>query len=612
MDSTSKTPAYQVPELLARTDLLSQAGDLGQAEAELRAGLDAHGPDPLLQGRLGQVRLLAGDHRGAFDLLVRSISQRRDLAWIWKALGQALEPMARWSEAARAYEQASRLADHDAEAHRSFGRALVKCGRLEEAQRQLRRAAALDANDAESRDLLGLVYRATGRLTEARAVLEQALELEPQRASAHHHLGLLLVEGDDMATGLAHLVSAARHAPERGPYLRELARAALKARNLALARRSVERAIELMPEDASSHVVLAWIEEATGLAHKAERSHARALQLDPHQVSPYLKLARAGHLDDLEAVERELEHPGRSASQLSELCFAKAEILRRRGEYDEAWMAYAAGNAHTAGEVAYDPAANRELTDKLIAATPAELFTARRGMGDPNQLPVFVVGPPRSGISLVERALMAHSQVLAIGEHPGLQQVAGRLRRYTDQQTEFPEGLRDLEGVGAVRMAADYLRSFTRPARNFECVVDRAPGNFRLLGLAALILPNARVIHVRRDPRDTCVSSWTTHFGKHRCEYSTDLKHLARYHRDYQRLMDHWREVLPTPWLEVEYEAFVADPEAEAQRVLAFLELPWDDADLPHARLGDEQVHGRAVGCWRRFARHLGPLKKLG
>jgi tetratricopeptide (TPR) repeat protein len=578
---------------------------------ELRADLQAHPEDPLLLGRLGCALISAGDHGEAVEVLVRSIGQRRDLGWTWAAFGRALEALGRHTEALSAYEQAVRLADHDPEAHRNQGRALIKCGRSEEALRCLRRAVSLDPGSAESQDLLGLVYRTTGRLKQARAALEAAIELEPTQASAHHHLGLLLAEGGDLTGAIEHLAAAAKHAPERGPYQRELARAALKARDLGLARRCAARALALAPEDASSQVVMGWVHEVAGHGELAERSYARALDLDPHQISPYYKLACRGVFDDLKAVEGELEHPGRSALEQSELWFAKAEILRHGGRYDDAWRAYAAGNAFTSQELDYDPAVNRKQTGRIIAASPAELFAERGGMGDSNRLPVFVVGMARSGVSLIERALVAHPQALALGEHPGLGELAAHLERYAGAKHGFPTGLRHIDRVGAVRLAADYLHSFERPTRDFECVVDRAPDNFRLLGLLALILPNARIVHVRRDPLDTCVSNWTTHFGKHRCEYSCDLDHLAAYYRDHRRLMDHWREVLPNPWLDVDYEAFVADPEVQLQRMLAFLELSWRDGAAAPDRLDDGSVHGRAVGSWRRFAGKLGPLEQL-
>lgn len=173
-----------------------------------------------------------------------------------------------------------------------------------------------------------------------------------------------------------------------------------------------------------------------------------------------------------------------------------------------------------------------------------------------------------------------------------------------------------------MRLAAGYLRSFPAPSDELERLVDKAPGNFHYLGLIALLLPNARIVHVRRDPLDTCISNWTTCFGPHRCVYANDLEDLAAYHEDYQRLMAHWRAALPLAMHELDYEAFVTDPAARTRDLLRFLELPWDPAclafhrsrrDVPTASALQVRrpVHGRSVGRWRRYRGHLGPLLRL-
>jgi len=186
----------------------------------------------------------------------------------------------------------------------------------------------------------------------------------------------------------------------------------------------------------------------------------------------------------------------------------------------------------------------------------------------------------------------------------------------------YPESLRGLERGEAVRLAGEYLRSLDRPQGDYECLVDRAPGNLHYLGLIALLLPNARVIHVRRDPLDTCVSNWTTHFGQHRCTYANQLESLAAYHEDCSALMAHWEAVLPTPMIEVEYEALVREPEEQARRLVQALGLPWTeecaalhtaDRDLmtPGAAAVREPAHTRSIGRWRPYAPWLGELLRL-
>lgn len=572
--------------------------------------------------RAARERAAADDPAGAVELLVQAIGQRRDLPLAWWSLGQVLESLGRWVEASRAYEQAAQLRSSDAHVQRDYGRALVKVGRLEEAVRRLRRAASLAPRSAECQDLLGLAYHASGRRAEARMAYRRAIELDPTRASAHHHLGLLLAERGDIQPALEHLRQATELAPERPIYHRELARASLRAKHVALARLAASRALEHDPDDPVAHLVMGWTHEMAGDRSASVTSYRRALDLDPHLSGPYYKLARLGELEDLDGIARELERPGRSTLERSELYFARAEILNRKDKPDQAWCAWSQGNAENSSAISYDRAGHRDLVERIIRATPAELFQGSRGMGDPNRMPAFIVGMPRSGTSLIEQLLAVHPQILPLGEHTGVHDLGRTLRRYTDAQREFPEGLADLERDDAVRMASDYLRSFEKPAGDFERIVDKAPGNFHYLGLIAMMLPNACVIHVKRDPLDTCVSNWTTNYGQQRCVFASDLDDLADYYEDYQRLMAHWARVLPIRVHELEYEAFVADPGGEARKLHQFLDVPWNPACLDfHRSKRDvltasalqvrQPVHRRSVGRWRKFESHLGPLLRL-
>ncbi len=558
----------------------------------------------------------------AVEILAQVIGSQRGLAPAWSALGHVLEPVGRWVEAARAYEEAVRLSSQDAQAHKNLGRALVKCGRIPEALRSFRRAVTLAPDSAECHDLLALAQHATGHPADAARSYRRAVELDPRYAPAHHHLGLLLGERGERDEALTHLELATRLRPEQPTYQRELARAALRVGDVRRARAAATEAVRLSPEDAVAHVVMGWTYEMAGAAPAARASYSRALELDPAQASPYYKLARWGDFDDLEVIDRELERPGRNAVERSELEFARAEILAARGEHEAAWRSYAAGNAEVATQADYDAGAHRAFTRRIIEATPPRLFEERAGMGDPNRQPIFVVGMPRSGTSLVSQILAAHPLVHDLGEHDGLRELASHLRSRVYPPRDYPEGLAGLERMQAVRMAGHYLASFERPPGEYERVVDKAPGNYHFLGLLALILPRARVIHVRRDPLDTCVSNWTTNFGPSRCTYSLDLEDLAAFHEDYQDLMEHWRRVCPLSMLEVDYEDLVSHPEQAMRELIAFAGLPWDEACLRfHESDRDvltasslqvrEPLHSRSVGRWRIYEPWLGPLARL-
>ena len=626
-DASDEPPAPGSPDTaglraqLQRAEALLAVGDTGAAGPVVHAILADRPREPEGLALRARLKLAAGDAEGAVLDFVESIAVRRDRPWVWRGLGAALEPLGRWSEALQAYEEAARLATHDAEVHKDLARALVKNGRLADALAALRRAVGITPNVAEYRELLGLVLQATERADEAHAELRRAVELDPNRPLARFRLGVSLAERGAVQEALVEMDRAHALDPASTEYARELGRVATLARDLETARRASEHVLTLEPDDAVSHVVLGTTWELEGWMDRAEELYRRALDLDPDQVLPYYKLARAGRFDDESAIEARCARGNLTPEERAELDFAAAEIRARRNEAGAAFERYAEGNRRMRATVAYDRDRHRALVRRIVAATPPQLFPGNGLGGDDgrreaSELPVFVVGMPRSGTSLVEQVLASHPDVAGIGEHWGLEHLARSLETY-------PEALAGLVAEETRRLAARYLASFESPGPGVARVVDKAPGNFHHLGLAGVLLPRARVVHVRRDPRDTCLSCFFTDFGKNRCTFSYDLQDLAAYYEDYLTLMEHWRAVLPRPWIEVEYEALVADPEGQTRRLLEGLELPWDPACLEFHRSHRpvftasagavrEPMHARSVGRWRRYEEWIGPLARLG
>jgi Sulfotransferase family len=249
----------------------------------------------------------------------------------------------------------------------------------------------------------------------------------------------------------------------------------------------------------------------------------------------------------------------------------------------------------------------------------ARLPRARHG----SEVPVFIVGMPRSGTTLTEQILAAHPEVFGAGELPALQRVVGLVPAMTGKAAPWPECAARLGQGGVDTLAARYLSEVTRLAPGAARITDKMPQNFLSLGLVALLFPEARVIHCTRDPVDTCLSCYFQGFTQGH-GYAFDLATLGAYYRHYRRLMDHWNAVLDIPVIdmpvmEMRYEAMVADQEAESRRLVDFAGLDWDDAclrffasdRLAHTASYDQvrrPVYKGSVGRWRRYAAHLGPL----
>ena len=284
-----------------------------------------------------------------------------------------------------------------------------------------------------------------------------------------------------------------------------------------------------------------------------------------------------------------------------------------RGEAETAFGHFARGNVLRREDLArlgrsFDGAAHEQFIDAVAGLFDGDFLAARRGFGDASTLPVFVVGMPRSGTTLVEQILASHPDVFGAGE---LDALGGFVPR-------FPEGVKELDAEAAADLARSHVERLSGLGGPALRVVDKTPLNFLYLGLISLLFPAARIVHCRRDARDVCLSCFAQNFVAGH-GWSTDLADLATYFRQYGRLMAHWHDVLPLPVLDVDYEAVVADPGAESRRLVDFLDLPWDDACLRFHEARHvvrsasnwqvrRPVHGGSVGRWRAYERWLGPL----
>ena len=451
------------------------------------------------------------------------------------------------------YEHALALQPNGHEAWRSYGRALDTIGRFEQALAAFDRALALRPNYADALTGRGAVLTLMDRLPEAYACFDQAIALG----------------GDGEAKGLA----------ARGAALAE-------AGDTEEARLILRRAI-----DGGANSAVAWLAYA---------------DLDKFDAGDSAFAAMESRLVEVER---------RQPSEAQALHFALAKAYLDVGDSERAFVHLDAGNHMKRAQLAYDADANRAHTAAIAAAFQAEAFARFAGAGSSAATPIFVVGMPRSGTSLIEQILASHSAIHGAGESYALPQIAAEIGG-------VPEGLGALTADDLARLGDDYLARAGEPPAGKTRVVDKLPGNFVNVGLIRLILPEARIIHVRRDPVDTCLSCYSKNFKAANLPYTYDQAELGRFYRDYEGLMAHWRGVLPaTHFLEVDYEAVVDDLEAQARRMIAFLGLPWDPACLEFHRTKRlvrtaslnqvrKPIYRASVGRWRAHAAFLRPLLK--
>jgi hypothetical protein len=299
--------------------------------------------------------------------------------------------------------------------------------------------------------------------------------------------------------------------------------------------------------------------------------------------------------------------------------FALAKAYEDGGDFERAWRYYEEGNRAQRMSEVYDPVRTEVSNDAIIEVFNHDLLRDNTGIGHPDDAPIFVLGLPRSGSTLLEQILASHSQVEGTSELPYALQVANSLNRNRADGINYPEAVRELSAEHFRRLGADYLE-FARMHRREGTprFVDKMPNNFPVVGLIHLMLPNAKIIDARRHPLDACLGCYRQLFAKGQ-SFTYDLTDIGEYFLQYQRMMDHWHEVLPGRVLTVQHEAVVCDLETQVRRILDYCELPFEEnclkyyeTDRPIRTASSEQVrqpvYTDSLGYWRHYEAHLGEL----
>ncbi len=541
-------------------------------------------------------------------------------------LGAVLQTLGRMDEAVEAYRRALALSPKSAEAHYNLGVALQGMGRSHDAAQAFGRAVALKPTDPDAWANLAAVCLSLQRLPEAAAAAERWVALEPNSGEAHHLLaGAFLVLGQ---TDRAELSARRAHAlkPGDSEIILQLGDALREGGRIAEALDAYRRAGALAPDDSRVWVRLAMGLQEAGESEAAAGAIDRALVLDPGSAAAWsvragLKTFTSGDPDllALRALVAPAEARARSLEDRVELGFTLGKALMDTGDAEGAFLQLNEANRLKRATFRYDVAEDVHQFKVIAAALGAEALGRLSGGGEPSERPVFIVGMPRSGTTLVEQILASHPEVHGAGELTAFEHIlierlgpslspTARARRLAKLDPQ------DLTAIGRAYVAS--LAAITPAARR---VTDKMPSNFKFAGLIHLALPHARIVHCRRDPVDTCLSCFARNFSRGQL-FAYDQRELGLYHRAYADLMAHWRGVLPPDrFIEVDYEKVVEDLEGEARRLIAFCGLDWNGACLtPHRTARQVRtasvnqvrrpLYRSSVARWKAYEAQLGPL----
>jgi len=511
-----------------------------------------------------------------------------------------------------------------AETDNARGAALARQGKLSEAAAAFQCALALCPNHAQALNNLGNVLNSQGKFVEAVTHYRRALTLQPDNSRIHFNLGNGLAKLRRLEEAEASYRRALGLRPDYFDARNGLAMALVRQGKLDEAAAAYRQALTLRPDHAEAHNNLGNILKGLGKIPEAVASYERSLAIKPspavfHNLAAIKRFAADG--PELAAMEELAGDAGSlPAAEQVALQFTLGKAYHNLGDADRAFPHFQQGNALKRRQFVYDEAATLGRMERIQQVFTLNLMAAMKGMGDPSECPIFILGMPRSGTSLVEQILASHPRVFGAGERSDFSELAGRVLGAKG----YPAGVGDLSPPALQRLASAYLQRMRQVAPQTARITDKMPGNFIYAGLIHYAFPNARIIHTRRDPADTCLSCHFVLFNEPQ-PYTYDLAELGRYYRAYRRLMEHWREVIPeSAMIDIDYETLVADLEGQTRRMLDHCGLAWDPACLAFhktertvltASAGQvrEPVHQKSVGRWRTYAKFLQPLlEELG
>ena len=601
---------------------LAAAGELSRALAALKPLESSFPRSGSVQQQLGEVHRLLGDCAAAISAFRRAVQLNDALADSWSALETLCRSSGLDDEAADAARCAARLASLPAPlAEGSF---LLNEGESGPAEERIRAYLQQHGPHVEGMRLLAQLCVKENVLDDAEMLLEHVLTMQPSYDDARFEYACVLAQRRRYLLALHQIKPLLQGSPGNAAYLRQYAAICEGLGEDAEALRVYGQLAQAGAENSDLLVSMGYLRKARGETDEAIRLFREGLCSPASFPLACLALSNTRRYrmsnEEISAMREAEARPGASLPDRYHLCFALAKALEDRGCYEEAFGLYSRGSALKRSEIKTDPQLVIQTMQRQTQVCTAEFFESRRGVGCKRPDPIFIVGMPRAGSTLLEQILASHSQIDGTLELPDIPRLVHQFRdRDRAQPPRYPAILTDLTAGEFSQMGEEYIGATRVHRRGVPFFIDKMPNNFRDIGFIQLILPNARIIDARREPLACCVGNFRQLFPRG-MEFKYSLEEIGRYYCAYVTLMDHWDRVLPGKVLRVQHEDVVNDLEGSVRRMLDFLNLPFEPACLEFYKtprrvrtISSDQVrepiNREGLESWRRFEPWLGPLK---
>ena len=600
-------------------------GEPGKAVEILERLAARHSQSPDVLHEYGLALGAAGRGADAIKVLDKAVQLAPGHRGAWRSLGDQLSAAGDEAAAEKAFERHLALSTSHPEIVEAV--ACFSRGNIAKAERLTRDVLKRDPLDVVAMRLLSSIGVKVGKLEDAQHLLERCLELAPDFHLARHGYTVVLFRRHELDAALEQVDRLLRAEPANPNYLILKGAVLVRRGDHGPALEIYQRFLADYPRHAGAHLNYGHTLKTVGRLDEAVTAYRTSIELNPGTSGEaYWSLANLKTFRftdaDMNDMRSQIAPEGGDPENQAHLAFALGKALEDRAQYDESFAFYKRGNDVRGKHHRWDAKINVFNTARQMKTLDRDFFADRKGWGCDAPDPIFIVGLPRAGSTLLEQILASHTQVEGTAELPDIIAISRRLgeKSRKNPASKYPEVLRTLKADAARELGEGYLAS-TRVQRSGKpFFIDKMPNNFQHIGLIHLILPNAKIIDARRHPMAGCFSCYKQLFARGQT-FSYDLDKLGRYYRDYVILMDHWDAVLPGRVHRVQYEEMVENTEAEIRRLLAYCGLEFEERCLrffeterairtPSAEQVRRPVYREGLEHWRHFEKHLEPLKQ--
>ena len=602
---------------------LIRQGRSGSAVKRLKHILRSFPDFPPAVEELGNALLAQNKPDQAIDAFQQALKINPENAAVMIKLGKIYSKLGRKNEANEMYQSALALEptkERVATAAQAFAR-----GQTEEAEKICRQVLREHPNEVDAMRLLASIANKLEQRDDAIILLERAVELKPKFAGAWADLAETYTESEKFGEALDAVQRVIKLQPNM-PFGHMIRGSILgKKDDHEGAINAFKEALEIEPEHIGSNMGLGNTLKTIGRYDEAVKSYKKCIEAQPLFSEAYWSLANLKTYsfddDEIKNMEKHVQSQDLTPASKAFFHIAIANAKEKQMKYGEAWYHFHTGNELRRTSEIYDSVTTQVTHDALIETFDEEFVNSTKGSGCQSDAPIFILGLPRSGSTLIEQILASHSRVEGTRELPDISLLGRRLTKSKPPGIKYPDAVKHMTDEEKIEYGESYLETSKRYRTDKPRFIDKMPNNFAHIGFIKTILPNAKIINAKRHPLDSCVSSFKQLFYKGQ-SWSYDLFEIGEYYLEYERMMDHWHSLYPGEIYDIQYENIVNNQEDESRALIEYCGLDWEDSCLRFYEnkrsvntASSEQVrqpiYKGAMYAWKNYESEIGALKDI-